>query len=133
MSAIAATSINQDEELTLDKKTWAKLREIDIDEPQAYKYLPKDSDTEEEENINEKRFKFHTDGGTDIMAKRDDEVSDDDSISEDERITKNFNYFTDFLPIISTPFELTVSRLASLRKQFISPFPPFSNSFPPPP
>jgi len=46
MSVIAATAVNNDEDLTLDKKTWDKLKAIDIDEAQAY--MPDDSSSEEE-------------------------------------------------------------------------------------
>lgn len=86
MSVIAATAINNDEDLTLDKKTWDKLKQIDIDEAQAY--MPDDS-SEEEENLQELRYKFHTDGGEDKFAALDQKGDDDsDSISEDEAITR---------------------------------------------
>ena len=48
--------------------------------------IPEDSDSEEEETIAEKRFKFHNDGYVDKMEKVAGEESD--SISEDERITR---------------------------------------------
>jgi len=51
MSVIAATSINNDDELMLDAKTWDKLKQIDIDE--VHKYISESSsDNENEENIN---------------------------------------------------------------------------------
>ena len=40
MSVIAATSINNDEELMLDSKTWDKLKALD-DAEDVQKYLPK--------------------------------------------------------------------------------------------
>lgn len=85
MSVIAATAIDNDEDLRLDKRTWETLKEIDVDEnPGA---VPEDSSSEEEDNLAEKRFKFHTDGGIDHMekVKGDD---DSDSISEDEKVTR---------------------------------------------
>jgi len=88
MSVIAATAINNDEDLTLDKKTWDKLKQIDIDEAQAY--MPDDSSSEEE-NLQELRYKFHTDGGDDKFAALDKKEGDDDdsdSISEDEAVTR---------------------------------------------
>lgn len=49
MSVIAATAINNDEDLTLDKRTWQKLKTIDIDDAQGY--MPVDSESEGEENL----------------------------------------------------------------------------------
>jgi len=82
-SVIAINTVNYDDELTLDKKTWDKLKAIDIDE--AHQYISEES-SEEDENLNEKRFKFHTDGGVDHMDTKN--VEDDDSISEDEQVTR---------------------------------------------
>lgn len=84
MSVIAATAIDNDEDLRMDKRTWETLKAVDIDENPGV--IPEDSSSEEEENIAEKRFKFHTDGGVDKMAR--DENEDSDSISEDEKITR---------------------------------------------
>ena len=89
MSVIAATAINNDEDLTLDKKTWDKLKNIDIDEAQGI--MPVDSESEEEENLQELRYKFHTDGGNDKFAaldKKEGGEDDSDSISEDEEVTR---------------------------------------------
>lgn len=63
MSVIAATAIDNDDELRLDKRTWETLKEIDVDENPDM--VPEDSSSEEEEGLAEKRFKFHTDGGVD--------------------------------------------------------------------
>lgn len=65
MSVIAATAIDNDDELRLDKKTWDKLKELDVDENPNV--VPDDSSSEEEENIADKRFKFHNDGDVDKM------------------------------------------------------------------
>lgn len=51
MSVIAATSINNDEELQLDAKTWDKLKQIDIEEVDQY-LSEESSDNENEENFN---------------------------------------------------------------------------------
>ena len=49
MSVIAATAIDNDDDLRLDKRTWDKLKELDIDENPDV--IPEDSSSEEEENI----------------------------------------------------------------------------------
>ena len=67
MSVIAATAIDNDEDLRLDKRTWETLKRVDVDENPGV--VPEDSSSEEEETIAEKRFKFHTDGGIDKLAK----------------------------------------------------------------
>jgi len=77
MSVIASTSINNDDELTLDRKTWEKLRQIDIDE--VHKYIPKE-ETEEEEDPLERKYKFLTDGGE--KPDKDSEDSDADSVDD---------------------------------------------------
>jgi len=85
MSVIAATAIDNDEDLRMDKRTWEMLKKVDVDENPGV--VPEDSDSEEEETIAEKRFKFHNDGYVDKMEKVAGE-DDSDSISEDERITR---------------------------------------------
>lgn len=77
MSVIAATSINDDEELLLDQKTWDKLKQIDIDE--AHKYIPKDEESSEEEDPIEKKHRFLMDGK---------EEAESDSGSEDEKVKR---------------------------------------------
>jgi len=47
MSVIAASTINNDDEMTLDAKTWDKLKAIDIDE--ADKYIETSSEDEDSE------------------------------------------------------------------------------------
>ena len=49
MSVIAATSINNDDELMLDAKTWDKLKQIDVEE--VDKYLSEESSSEEEGGV----------------------------------------------------------------------------------
>lgn len=62
MSVIAATTIDNDDELVLDRKTWDKLKKIDLDE--AYKYLdPVESEHEEDMDPLERKLRFFTDGG----------------------------------------------------------------------
>lgn len=64
MSVIAATSINNDEELTLDAKTWDKLKALD-DAEEIQKYLPKHiEESEDEANMDpsERKLRFYTDG-----------------------------------------------------------------------
>ena len=84
MSVIAATSLDNDEDLTLDKKTKEFLKSIDPEDIE--KYLPAQEPDEDEQLMNEdpleKKYKFLTDGGG-------DEKSDDESsISEDEKVTR---------------------------------------------
>ena len=83
MSVIASTTINNDEELTLDKRTWQRLRELEPEEIE--KFLPEKEEEAEEEDLLERRFKFYNDG-----AEEQQNVSemDDSDISEDERITR---------------------------------------------
>lgn len=52
--------------------------------------MPADSESEPEENLQELRYKFHTDGGVDKFAALDKKNGDDDSdsISEDEDVTR---------------------------------------------
>lgn len=50
MSVIAASTINNDEELLLDKSTWDKLKQIDIED--AEKYMDTSSEDEEDEDKN---------------------------------------------------------------------------------
>ena len=45
MSVIAASTINNDEVLLLDQKTWDKLKKIDIED--AHKYMEPDSSDDE--------------------------------------------------------------------------------------
>lgn len=73
-SVIAAQTINDDEELTLDAKTWNKLREFD-DLEEIQQYLPDEDDEQDEQmdDANERKFKFLTDGG------QPDDESDSDS------------------------------------------------------
>jgi len=85
MSVIAATSINNDDELMMDKKTWDKLKKIDIDD--AHKFLPKEQDTESEEDPLERKFKYLTDGGVDKVAKEIQDYSDEDS-EQDEKVKR---------------------------------------------
>lgn len=48
MSVIASSTIENDEELKLDKKTWDKLKEIEAED--LDKYIEGDSDEDESEN-----------------------------------------------------------------------------------
>ena len=83
MSVIASTSINNDDELTLDRKTWDKLRQIDIEE--VHKYIPKD-ESEEEEDPLERKYKFLTDGGDKPQEAQNNDDSDAESV--DEKVAK---------------------------------------------
>jgi hypothetical protein len=62
MSVIASMTIDNDDELKLDQKTWEKLKKIDLDE--AYKYIePLESEHEEDIDPLEKKIRYFTDGG----------------------------------------------------------------------
>lgn len=88
MSVIAASSMNNDEDLILDSKTWDKLKSME-DAEDIQKYLPKrldDSDDEENMYPTERKYRFLNDGAVD-KADPDIEVSSDD-LSEDEAVTR---------------------------------------------
>lgn len=64
MSVIAASSLNNDEDLILDQRTWDKLKQVE-DAEDIQKYLPKkldDSDDEENMDPTERKFRFLNDG-----------------------------------------------------------------------
>jgi hypothetical protein len=64
MSVIAASSLNNDEDLILDSKTWDKLKLIE-DAEDIQKYLPKnlpESDDEENMDPTERKYRFLNDG-----------------------------------------------------------------------
>ena len=50
MSVIAATSINADEDLTLDRKTWERLRGMEPEEIEEH--LPERGEDSDEQNMN---------------------------------------------------------------------------------
>ena len=58
--------------------------ELEIDIEEAHKFLPKEMDTESEEDPLEKKFKFLTDGGVDKVAKEIQDYSDEES-EQDEK------------------------------------------------
>ena len=75
MSVIASSTINADEELTLDKKTWDRLKKVDIED--AHKYI---SESEEDEDLaaenltgNERKYRFFMDGKQNEEEKEDGE------------------------------------------------------------
>lgn len=83
MSVIAATSINNDEELMLDSKTWDKLKALD-DAEDVQKYLPKnmpESEDDEHMDPSERKLRFYTDGA---MTQGKPLKDEDESSSEDE-------------------------------------------------
>ena len=53
MSVIAASTINNDEEMILDKATWAKLKSIDIEDADKYIVESSEDDDSDENNINQ--------------------------------------------------------------------------------
>jgi len=86
MSVIAATSINADEDLTLDRRTWEKIRSMEPEDIEQH--LPKRGEGSDEEDMNmdpvERKYAFLTDGADQGGAKG----GDSDSFSEDEGITR---------------------------------------------
>jgi hypothetical protein len=64
MSVIAATTINADEELQLDRRTWDKLRSLEPEDIEQY--LPERGEDSEERDMNmdptERKYAFLTDG-----------------------------------------------------------------------
>ena len=88
MSVIAASSLNNDEDLILDQRTWDKLKQVE-DAEDIQKYLPKkleDSDDEENMDPTERKFRFLNDGAGMKQDEADEDSSDE--ISEDERVTR---------------------------------------------
>jgi len=86
MSVIAASSMNNDEDLILDSKTWDKLKLVEAEDIQ--KYIPKnyhpESDDDENMDPTERKYRFLNDG----ISKRPDAEVSSDSISEDEAVTR---------------------------------------------
>jgi hypothetical protein len=81
MSVIATTTIDNDEELTLDKKTWDKLKKIDIED--AHKYIPEESEEDDPMlDPNERQYRFYMDG----RQEHPDESGEDED--EDDRLKK---------------------------------------------
>lgn len=81
-SVIAAQTINDDEELTLDAKTWNRLRQFD-DLEEIQQYLPDivDEDPEDMQDPNERKYKFLTDGG---QPEESEDDSDDSADSKEK-------------------------------------------------
>jgi hypothetical protein len=52
MSVIASSTVNNDEDLVMDKNTWNKLKQIDIDDAEQYMDSESSSDSDEEKNVN---------------------------------------------------------------------------------
>lgn len=82
MSVIAATSINNDEDLMLDQKTWDKIKSLE-DAEDIQKYLPKnmpESEDDEQMDPNERKFRFYNDGALPVKEKNEgsDSSSDED-------------------------------------------------------
>lgn len=92
MSVIASSTINYDEDLTLDKKTRDILKKIDIED--VHKYVPQ-LDSENEENMDpiERKYKFFNDGAKE--EKFDGESFDSDVDDTVARIDKMANEIGD--------------------------------------
>ena len=84
MSVIAASSLNNDEDLILDRRTWDKLKQVE-DAEDIQKYIPKNFKIEDSDDENMdptlRKFNFLNDG-TEKKVVKGEESSDD--ISEDE-------------------------------------------------
>lgn len=83
MSVIAGAAVENDEDLVLDEKTWERVRELGIDE--LHKHIDKEEDSEGEMSDLERRYKFHTDGGTRLA----DEGGEDGGEEDDKARTVN--------------------------------------------
>ena len=90
MSVIGAANIGGDEELTLDRRVWDKLKSIEPEEIEQH--LPAREESEDEQNDLERKFQFYTDGAeNEKKAGKDTKAADaesSDSVSEDERLTR---------------------------------------------
>jgi hypothetical protein len=64
MSVIAATTFNEDEDLTLDWKTWKRIKAIEPEDLEAYLPAPEENadDLDMQMDPNERKFKYLTDG-----------------------------------------------------------------------
>ena len=81
-SVIASQTINDDEELTLDARTWNRLRQFD-DLEEIQKFLPDVEDhNEQDEDANERKFKFLTDGG---QPEEESDGDSDDSVDSKQK------------------------------------------------
>jgi len=52
MSVIASSTVNNDEEMMLDQRTWDKLKTLDVDELDKYIEESSDNEDSDEQNIN---------------------------------------------------------------------------------
>lgn len=90
MSVIAATSINNDEDLMLDQKTWDKLKSIE-DAEDIQKYLPKNIvESEDDENMDplERKYRFYNDGAEEPKQKGEDDSSSDEDFNPVKKIDR---------------------------------------------
>lgn len=97
MSVIAATSINNDEDLMLDSKTWDKIKKLD-DAEDIQKYLPKNMpESEDEENMDpsERKFRFYNDGAIPVKAKDSDDSSSDEDHNPLKKVDRMANEIDD--------------------------------------
>ena len=97
MSVIAATSINNDEELMLDQKTWDKIKLLD-DADDIQKYLPKNMpESEDEENMDpsERKFRFYNDGALPVKTKDSDDSSSDEDHNPLKKVDRMANEIDD--------------------------------------
>jgi len=61
MSVIAATTLDNDEDLTLDRKTWDKLKTIDLEDLHKYVTIPDEESDLENMDPLERKFRFLAD------------------------------------------------------------------------
>lgn len=82
MSVIASTALENDDELTLDKKTWEKVREIGLEN--MYKHVKHvEDDAEENMDDTERKYRYLTDGGTKMTNNEEDDDDDDSDVDDD--------------------------------------------------
>ena len=80
MSVIAATTLDNDEDLTLDRKTWEKLRTIDLEDLHKYVKVPDEESDLENMDPLERKFRFLAD--TSGKEKNNNEEDSDSSIDD---------------------------------------------------
>lgn len=89
MSVIAATTFNEDEDLTLDWKTWKRIKAIEPEDLEQYLPAAEENadDLDMQMDPNERKYKYLTDGVEEKADTRQSNINDrvaDESFSEDE-------------------------------------------------
>lgn len=96
MSVIAATTLDNDEDLVMDRKTWEKLKTIDLEDLHKYVTIPDEESDLENMDPLERKFRFLADtSGKEINQGQEDEDSDssiDEKVRHVNKMAKELEY-----------------------------------------